>query len=105
MQYGLTRIPSESDFRGNIASGARTEGCELTDRDRWICEQVSPLLVEKGLVFVGLDIIGDYLTEVNVTSPTCVRELDAFFGLNIASDFLIRWRVLSNNDKYCGYFF
>ena len=87
VQYGLTRIPSENDFRGNIASGARTEGCELTDRDHWICEQVAPTLIDKGLLFVGLDIIGDYLTEINVTSPTCVRELDAFFGLNIAADF------------------
>ena len=87
VQYALARIPSEDDFRGNIASGARTEGVELTDRDRWICEQVAPTLVEKGLVFVGLDVIGDYLTEINVTSPTCVRELDNLFDLNISSDF------------------
>lgn len=87
VQYALARIPSEDDFRGNIASGARTEAVELTDCDRWICEQVAPTLVDKGLVFVGLDVIGDYLTEINVTSPTCVRELDNLFDLNISSDF------------------
>lgn len=85
--YALARIPAAQDFRGNIASGASTEGRELTDRDYWICEQVAPTLVDKGLLFVGLDIIGDYLTEINVTSPTCVRELDAFFDMNIAADF------------------
>lgn len=87
VQYALARIPAANDFRGNIASGARTEGVPLTDRDRWICKQVGPTLAEKGLIFVGLDVIGDYLTEVNVTSPTCVRELDALYDLNIASDF------------------
>jgi len=87
VQYGLARIPSADDFRGNIASGAHTEGVELSDHDLWICEQVGPTLAEKGLFFVGLDIIGDYLTEINVTSPTGVRELDALFNLNIAGDF------------------
>ncbi|MCX7120662.1 MAG: glutathione synthase [Gammaproteobacteria bacterium] len=86
--YALARIPAEDDFRGNLAAGARHEGRELTDRDRWICEQVGPTLKEKGLLFVGLDVIGDYLTEINVTSPTCARELDKLFNLNIASDFL-----------------
>lgn len=85
--YALARIPQGDDFRGNIAAGGRVEGRELSDRDRWICEQVAPILVEKGLVFVGLDIIGDYLTEINVTSPTCLRELDREFNLNIAVDF------------------
>ena len=60
----------------------------MTERDRWICSRVGPSLREKGLVFVGLDIIGDYLTEINVTSPTCIRELDAEFDLDIASDLL-----------------
>ena len=85
--YGLARIPKEGDFRGNLASGASGEGRELTDRDRWICEQVGPLLKEKGLIFVGLDVIGKYLTEINVTSPTCIRELDNIYDLNIAADF------------------
>ena len=86
--YALARIPAQNDFRGNLAAGANYEGRELTDRDRWICEQVGPILKKKGLLFVGLDIIGDYLTEINVTSPTCLRELDALFDLDIASDFL-----------------
>jgi glutathione synthase len=86
--YALARIPAAGDFRGNIAAGASVEGRELSDRDRWICEQVGPTLKEKGLLFVGLDIIGDYLTEINVTSPTGVRELDKIFQMNICGDFL-----------------
>lgn len=86
--YALARIPALGDFRGNIAAGARVEGRELTDRDRWICEQVGPTLKKKGLLFVGLDIIGDYLTEINVTSPTGARQLDEIYHLNICSDFL-----------------
>lgn len=86
--YALARIPAKGDFRGNMASGASIEGRELTDRDRWICEQVGPTLREKGLHFVGLDVIGDYLTEINVTSPTCMRELDSLFDLNIARDLM-----------------
>ena len=86
--YMLARIPAEGDFRGNLARGAKGEGRELTDRDRWICEQVGPTLREKGLWFVGLDIIGDYLTEINVTSPTGVRELQAEFDVDIAGQFI-----------------
>lgn len=86
--YALARVPHKEDFRGNLASGATGEGRALTDRDRWLCEQVGPVLREKGLLFVGLDVIGDYLTEVNVTSPTCARELDALFDLDITSEYL-----------------
>ena len=89
--YALARIPATGDFRGNLATGARGEGRELTDRDRWICKQVGPTLREKGLWFVGLDVIGDYLTEINVTSPTGIRELEAQFNIDIAGkliDFL-----------------
>ena len=86
--YALARIPASHDFRGNLAAGATGEGRELTDRDRWICEHVGPTLQEKGLWFVGLDVIGDYLTEINVTSPTGIRELDAQFQLNIADDLM-----------------
>jgi glutathione synthase len=82
--YALARIPQGSDFRGNLAAGGRGEGVPLSERDRWIVSQVAPELRRRGLLFVGLDVIGDYLTEINVTSPTCVRELDAQFGLNIA---------------------
>ena len=82
--YALARIPQGSDFRGNLAAGGRGEGVPLSERDRWIVAQVAPELRRRGLLFTGLDVIGDYLTEINVTSPTCVRELDAQFGLNIA---------------------
>lgn len=82
--YALARIPSQGETRGNLAAGGRGEGRALTERDRWICQQVGPKLVEQGLLFVGLDVIGDYLTEINVTSPTCIRELDNQFGLDIA---------------------
>lgn len=86
--YALARIPHPRDFRGNLAAGATAEGRELTKRDLWICDQVGPSLREKGLLFVGLDVIGDYLTEINVTSPTCVRELDRLFHLDIAGQLL-----------------
>ena len=88
VDYALARIPAEGETRGNLALGGRSEGVALTDRDRWICDQVGPKLREKGLMFVGLDIIGDYLTEINVTSPTCIRELDALYDLDIASELM-----------------
>jgi glutathione synthase len=84
VSHALARIPAAGETRGNLAAGGRGEGRELTERDRWIAGQVGPTLREKGLLFVGLDVIGDYLTEINVTSPTCARELDALYGLNIA---------------------
>lgn len=82
--YALARIPAEGETRGNIAAGGRTQGVDLTERDYWLCEQIKPTLQTKGLHFVGLDVIGDYITEINVTSPTCIRELDALYNLNIA---------------------
>jgi glutathione synthase len=84
VDYCLARIPQGDEFRGNLAAGGRGEGRPLSDRDRWIAAQVGPEMKRRGMRFVGLDVIGDYLTEVNVTSPTCIRELDAQFGLNIA---------------------
>jgi glutathione synthase len=86
--YCLARIPSSGESRGNLAAGGRGEGRPLSDRDRWIAEQVGPTLKAKGLVFVGIDVIGDYLTEVNVTSPTCVQELDKQFDLNISAQLM-----------------
>ena len=86
--FGLARIPQPGETRGNLAAGGRGEGRELTERDRWICAQVGPKLREMGLIFVGLDVIGSYLTEINVTSPTCIRELDAIYGLDIAGQLL-----------------
>ncbi|MEY4641425.1 MAG: hypothetical protein RLZZ227_1419 [Pseudomonadota bacterium] len=82
--YALARVPAPNETRGNLAAGGSARGQPLTERDKWICAQVGPTLKAKGLLFVGLDVIGDYLTEINVTSPTCVRELDAAFNLDIA---------------------
>lgn len=82
--WALARIPQGDEFRGNLAAGGKGVGVPLSERDRWIAAQVGPELVRRGLRFVGLDVIGDWLTEVNVTSPTCARELNAQFGINIA---------------------
>jgi glutathione synthase len=82
--YALARIPSATDHRGNLAAGARGEGRELNDRDRWLVNQIGPALRERGMLFVGLDVIGGYVTEINVTSPTGVRELDKQFKTDIA---------------------
>ena len=86
--YGLARIPSAGETRGNLAAGGSGVGRELKARDRFICEKVGPVLVEKGLNFVGLDVIGEYLTEINVTCPTCIRELNEQFDLDIAGDYI-----------------
>jgi glutathione synthase len=82
--YALARVPAKGEFRGNLAAGGTGVGVPLSERDRWICAQLAPTLREMGLLFVGLDVIGDYLTEVNVTSPTCIRELDAEYDVDIA---------------------
>ena len=82
--YALARIPMAGEARANLAAGGTGEGRELTDRDRWIASQIGPELKRRGLTFVGIDVIGDYLTEINVTCPTCIRELDAQFSLDIA---------------------
>jgi glutathione synthase len=81
--YCLARIPQAGETRGNLAAGGRGEARPLSARDRWIAEQVGPELRRRGLLFVGLDVIGDYLTEINVTSPTCAREIDAAYGTDI----------------------
>ncbi len=82
--YALARVPMAGEARGNLAAGGTGEGRELTERDRHIAATVGPELKRRGLLFVGIDVIGDYLTEVNVTCPTCIRELDAQFSLDIA---------------------
>jgi glutathione synthase len=76
------------ETRGNLAAGGTAKAQPLSERDRWIAAQVSPVLKQKGLIFVGLDVIGDYLTEINVTSPTCVQELDRQCQLNIAAQLM-----------------
>jgi len=81
--FCLARVPAQGETRGNLAAGGRGLVQELTARDRWIVEQVADDLRERGLIFVGLDVIGDYLTEINVTSPTCIREIDREAGTDI----------------------
>ncbi len=86
--YALARIPASGETRGNLAAGGTGVGVELTERDRWICQQVGPTLKQQGILFAGIDIIGDYLTEINITSPTCIRELDTIYSLDIAGDLM-----------------
>jgi len=83
--YALARIPTDTDNRGNLAAGAKGVGRALTERDRWLVSQIGPTLRQRGMLFVGLDVIGDYVTEINVTSPTGVRELEKQFKIDIAS--------------------
>lgn len=84
--YALARLPAAGESRGNLAAGGRGVASPLTEREREIVAEVRPLLTEHGILFAGLDVIGGYLTEVNVTSPTCVREIDAQKGTNLAGD-------------------
>ncbi len=85
VDYALARIPPEGETRGNLAAGGTGQGVPLSERDYWLCKQVAPRLKEMGLLFVGMDVIGDYITEINVTSPTCIRELDSLYDLNISA--------------------
>lgn len=88
VSHCLARIPQHGENRGNLAAGGRGEVRPLTDRDRWIAAQVAPDIKKRGLYFVGLDVIGDHLTEINVTSPTCLREIEAATGEPIAANFI-----------------
>tara|TARA_Y100001951_G_scaffold52077_1_gene41194 strand:- start:12429 stop:13370 length:942 start_codon:yes stop_codon:yes gene_type:complete len=88
VDYCLARVPAVGESRGNLAAGGTGRAQPLTDRDRWIAEQVGPVAREKGLMFVGLDVIGNSLTEINVTSPTCIREIDTQFGTDIAGSLM-----------------
>lgn len=85
--FALARIPASGELRGNLVAGAKGVSQPLTEKDKWICEQVAPVLREKGLYFVGLDVIGNYLTEINVTSPTGIRQLDEQCNINISKIF------------------
>jgi len=85
IDYALARIPPAGENRGNLASGGQGQGVSLSEHDYWLCEQIKPRLKAMGLIFVGIDVIGDYITEINVTSPTCIRELDSQYNLNISS--------------------
>lgn len=86
--YALARIAKKGETRANLAAGGHGTGVALSERDRWLCEQIAPVLREKGLLFVGMDVIGDYITEINITSPTCIRELDKQYGINISAQLL-----------------
>ena len=86
--YALARVPLAGENRGNLAAGGSGRVQPLSDRDRWIAEQVGPDLRRRGLLFVGLDVIGDFLTEINVTSPTCLREIEAAASPGIASQLM-----------------
>ena len=88
ISHALARIPSQGELRGNLAAGGRGEALALTERDLWIVDQIKEDLLKRGLIFVGIDVIGDYLTEINVTSPTCIQELDKACGLDIADDLM-----------------
>lgn len=84
---GVARIPIDGDHRGNLVCGAKASGFKLTARHRTICDTLHPYLIEKGLFFVGIDVIGGFLTEVNITSPTGILEIDKIFGINVAQTF------------------
>ncbi len=86
--YALARVLASGETRGNLAAGGTGVGVELSERDQWICRQVGPVLKQQGILFAGIDIIGDYLTEINITSPTCIRELDQIYSLDIAGDLM-----------------
>ena len=88
MAAAIARIPAEGELRGNLAAGGSAVAKTLSERDQWICDQVAPSLVKKGLDLVGLDVIGDYLTEINVTSPTCFREYQELCGIDVAEIFI-----------------
>lgn len=91
--YALARIPAKGESRGNLAAGGISRGVPLTERDHWLVKEIAPTLTKKGILFAGLDVIGDQITEINVTSPTCVRELDKEFDLDVAGDLI---EILSN---------
>jgi len=97
--YALARIPAIGESRGNLAAGGEGVARPLTARDRWICDQVGPALKARGLYFVGIDVIGDYLTEINVTCPTCIRELDKAYDLDIAGDYMAFIETLCHDGR------
>jgi glutathione synthase len=81
--FALKRMPGSGDHRGNLAAGASAESRPLNDRDRWLCSVIGPKMKSAGMLFVGLDVIGDFVTEINVTSPTGIRELQKKHGVDI----------------------
>ncbi len=102
VEYGLARIPGEGDARGNLAVGGKGVLFELSKKDRRLCEQVGPTLKKMGLWFVGLDVIGDYITEINVTSPTCIREIQAGSGIEVAKILMqnLQQKITRQNESF-----
>ena len=98
MNAAVARVPAEGELRGNLAAGASAVARSLTEKDLWICNQVGPRVKELGLVLVGLDIIGEYLTEINVTSPTCFREYESLCDIDVASNLLEVIEGIYRND-------
>jgi glutathione synthase len=99
--YCLARIPAHGETRGNLAAGGTGVAQPLSEQDRWIVSQIAPTLREKGLLFVGLDVIGNFLTEINVTSPTCAREIDKAYGTNIGD--LLMAAILRRKESQPDY--
>ena len=95
--YALARLPNVDEHRANLVVGGKYKSMPLSDRDLWICEQIKPVLVDKGLIFTGIDVIGDFLTEINVTSPTCIRELDKSCNLDIAGQLMDELELIINS--------
>lgn len=100
VDYCLARIPSVGETRGNLAAGGRGVAMPLSDDERQLAQHIAPTLMQKGLYFVGLDVIGGFITEINVTSPTCVREIDEQCGTSIAVDFVVFIESLLNNHQH-----
>ena len=100
VEYALARIPPAGDNRGNLAAGARGIGRPLDERDRWLCSRIGPVMRERGMMFVGLDVIGGFVTEINVTSPTGIRELQKQFKIDIAGKLVdaVLQRLGRNHD-------
>ena len=86
--YALARIPQPGETRANLAAGGTGVPRPLTEKEQWICKEVGPALRNKGLIFVGLDVIGGLLTEINVTSPTCIQEIEAVYPVQIAKQLM-----------------
>ena len=88
LPYALARFLAAGESRANLAAGGQGKVVPITPRDRFLCETIAPTLQAKGLYFVGIDVIGDYITEINVTSPTCIREITAATGIDIVGPYL-----------------
>ncbi len=99
--YCLARVPAKGETRGNLAAGGTGVAQPLSDQDRWIVSQIAPTLREKGLLFVGLDVIGNYLTEINVTSPTCAREIDKAYSTDIGG--LLMSAIVRRKEQQLGH--